>query len=483
MTRQRLFLLIAALLLIVLPWWSILAARAGLIVRSLEREGVPLVYVVPQQTQKLPGILIAHGFAGSKQLMLGYAHVLAHSGYAVMLWDFSGHGANPAPLKRFGLQQDLDVAYAALLEQPEVDPTRLGLLGHSMGSGAVMQAGIRNVERFTATVAISPTDAKVTPQAPHNLLFQAGSGEGHFIDNAKRLLQAAGGENQNLAEGQGRSLVVVPNTEHITILFSDVSHQAALRWLNASFNRSQTSNYTDDRMAWYGLHLLGWLVVLGAVAPTHTLVSHTRRTGKHPLRSWGGLFLAPLVAIVVLGLVSREGEIQSLGDLLVGGALGLWFFVAGLVWLGVLACLPRPTPRAIGLGLVLFLLLWVAFGSMAQVVWLQWWLIPARLKLWLLLSLACFPWFLASGVAQQGSRLGGRVAWWLGQSIALVGGLLLALYLLPQLGFIFLLLPIFPVVLAILSFAAVQLDEAWSYALGSALFFGWMIAAVFPLVA
>jgi hypothetical protein len=62
-----------------------------------------------------------------------------------------------------------------------------------------------------------------------------------------------------------------------------------------------------------------------------------------------------------------------------------------------------------------------------------------------------------------------------------VGGLFLALHLLPQLSFIFLLLPLFPPLMAILSFAAAQLDEVWSYALGSALFFGWMLAAAFPL--
>jgi hypothetical protein len=78
---------------------------------------------------------------------------------------------------------------------------------------------------------------------------------------------------------------------------------------------------------------------------------------------------------------------------------------------------------------------------MAQVLWLQWLLIPLRLKLWPLLSLACFPWFLASGMAQQGVGVGKRVLWWLGQSLALVGGFSLVLYLLPQLGFIFLLLP------------------------------------------
>jgi len=46
---------------------------------------------------------------------------------------------------------------------------------------------------------------------------------------------AAGGENENLAEEQGRSLVIIPNAEHITILFRDASHQAARRWLDATF--------------------------------------------------------------------------------------------------------------------------------------------------------------------------------------------------------------------------------------------------------
>ena len=46
----------------------------------------------------------------------------------------------------------------------------------------------------------------------------------------------------------------------------------------------------------------------------------------------------------------------------------------------MLARLPRPTLRAVGLGVLLFVILWIAFGAMAQVVWLQWWLIPIRLK-------------------------------------------------------------------------------------------------------
>ncbi|KAB8317840.1 alpha/beta hydrolase [Tolypothrix campylonemoides VB511288] len=479
MNRKRLLLAIAALLLIAFSWWGVITARTGLVVRSLEREGVPMLYFAPRNAQKIPGVLIAHGYAGSKQLMLGYAHVLAHAGYAVMLWDFNSHGANAKPLEGGSLQQNLDLAYAAILEQPEVDSSRLALLGHSMGSGAVMSAGIQNLNRFAATVAVSPTGANVTPSTPRNLQLQAGTWEGRFVANAQRLLRTAGGENKDLAAGRGRSLVVIPNAEHITILFRDASHQAAKKWLDATFGVQHSSNYVDYRMIWYFLHLLAWLALLGAVAPI--LHPTPDKLKVHQFRSWTGLVAAPFVASGVLALLSRGGDINSLGGLLVGGAVSIWFGAAGFVWLAVMSRLPRPTLRTVGLGVGLFVLLWVAFGAMAQVVWLQWWLIPARFQLFPLMSLACFPWFLASGVAQQGVGVGRRILWWLGQSVILVGGFILVLYLLPELGFIYLLLPLFPLVMSIFSYVASLFAEPWSYGIGSALLFGWILAAAFPL--
>ncbi|MBC7969336.1 MAG: alpha/beta fold hydrolase [Verrucomicrobia bacterium] len=482
MNYQRLALLLFAILLVVSSWLGIAFARSGLEVRSLQKEGIPLLYLAPQGANAVPGVLIAHGFAGSKQLMLGYGHVLAHAGYAVMLWDFDGHGANGTRLQHYELQQNLDVALQALLEQPQVDPGRLALLGHSMGSGIVMNAGIRNPDRFAATVAVSPTGANVTPQSPRNLQLQAGSGEGGFVGNAERLLAQAGGENTNLATGQGRELVIIPGVEHITILFSDGSHQAALRWLDATFGRTSDSQYRDRRMAWYGLHLLGWLIGLAAISP---LLTHPQLivTKIAPIRRWAGLTVAPLTATAGLVLLSQQFDLQNLGGVQVGGAVGVWFLIAGLTWLGVLARLPRPTFRAVGLGVLLFVILWVTFGAMAQVVWLQWWLIPIRLKVWLPIAIACFPWFLAAGIVQQNIGVGKRLLWWLGQSIALIGGFVLTLNFLPQLGFMFLLLPLFPPLMGILSLVAGLLNRAWVYAIGSALFFGWLLAAGFPLSA
>jgi hypothetical protein len=77
--------------------------------------------------------------------------------------------------------------------------------------------------------------------------------------------------------------------------------------------------------------------------------------------------------------------------------------------------------------------------------------------------------------------IGKRIVWWFAQSLALTVGLIVTLILVPDLSFLALILPIIPIVLAILSFASAQVRDAWSYAIASALFFGWTIAAVFPL--
>ncbi len=480
MKPARLLILIIAIILIVVSWWQVATAPHGLTVRRLERDGVPMLYLAPAGAQGAPGVLVAHGFAGSRQLMLAYGYTLAHAGYATLLWDFDGHGANARPLTQDSLQADLDAAYAVLIAQPEVDPGRLALLGHSMGSGAVMTAGIRNPERYAATIAVSPTDAAVTPDAPRNLLFQAGGWEGRFVGNAQRLLSEAGGAGEDFAGGRARRLTVIPYAEHISILFRGQSHRAVLDWLSNVFGEPRATAYTDRRIIWYGLSLLGWLLALAALAPVLRPAFPEQVAGPRWL-SWVALPVSALIASGMLALINPIVPLSSLGGLAVGGAVGLWFLVAGLIWLPSIRSLRRPAVVDLAWGVGLFAVLTLAFGVMAQSVWLPWWLNLPRLARWPLLSLACFPWFLAAGMAQRGASAGVRALWWLAQSIAVVGGLFLALALVPSLGFLLLLLPLMPLLLGILAVAGAASGRAWAYGLGGALFIGWIIAAVFPL--
>ncbi len=479
--KRRLALIAIALILILASWWQVTAPARGLTVRRLTQDGMPLLYLAPPRAERVPAVLIAHGFAGSKQLMLGYGYVLAQAGYAALLWDFGGHGANGGPLARTGLQADVDRAYATLVAQPEVDPGRVAIVGHSMGSGAAMAAGIRDANRYAATVAISPTGAEVTPLAPRNLLLQAGSWEGRFVANATGLLQAAGGPGEDFAAGRARQLIVIPNAEHISILFRNESHRAVLDWVNRAFGQQRTTPYVDRRILWYLLHLAGWLLVILAAGPT---IRPKAAAALPPLgwRPWLGLALAALASSLALGLLNRVTPLQTLGGILVGGAVGLWFLFAGLGWL-----LPagrrkrRPTGADLAWGGLLFVLFSLAFGAMAQAVWVQWWLIPARLVRWPVLALLCLPWCLAAGLVQARARGWQRLLWWAGQSVALLAGLYLALLLAPSLGFLILLMPLLPVLLAILALAGAAVDRAWAYGIGGALFLGWVIAAVFPL--
>jgi dienelactone hydrolase len=497
-----------------LAWLMVWRAGDGLVVRPLTQDGIPMRLIAPEGASPAPGVIIAHGFSGSQQLMLGFAYTLAHAGYATLLVDFDGHAANPAPLGgdlargAAALQANMDAAYAALIAQPEVDGRRLALLGHSMGSGAVMTAGITDPERYQATVAVSPTDAAVTATEPRNLLLQAGQLEPQFAANAEDLLVRAGGANTDFADGRARSFQLIPSVEHITILFSPTAHQTAVSWLGQTFGRPTTVAYTDVRMVWYLVQLAAWLVLVMAATPAirqPRITADNRRSPWHVL----GLLVAPLMATAVLWLANQITAVGQLGGILIAGAQALWFLVFGLVWLALgwrwrrggetrrlrasegaqSSISPSPHLSISHLSisnllraLAIFAFLWLAFGLMAQVVWLPWFLIPARLLRWPLLALAFLPWLLAAGWAQQGASTGKRIGWWLGQSVVLMVGLGTAVLLVPSLFFLVLVLPVLPLVLGIMALVGGAVDDPWAYGLGNALFFAWLLLALFPLV-
>jgi pimeloyl-ACP methyl ester carboxylesterase len=472
------------ILLIALAWWQVLGATRGLAITNLTEEGVPLRFVAPEGGQDLPGVVIAHGFSGSRQLMLAYAYTLAREGYGVMLLDFDGHGANGTPPDREGgsLQADLAVAAAALAAQPAVDASRLSLLGHSMGSGVVMSAAVDDPEAYQATVAVSPTGADVTPDRPRNIQFQAGTLEAPFLRNAEGLLAAAGGANSDFAGGRARALVVVPNVEHITILFSRTSHQAALDWLNASLARPAATVSADTRMIWYGLHLVGWLLLAASIRPLLPAAPTPPAQVRRRPWFWAGMIAAALAASGLLAVLGRVINVGGLGGMLIAGPIALWFLIFGTVWLVAGFRPPRPTPGDLAWGLALFALLWLAFGLMGQIVWLNWLLIPERLIRWPFLAAAALPWLLATGLLIERSGVGGRAGWWLAQSAVIAAGLGLAVVLVPGLSFVILILPVLPILLGIMLVAGSLVGRPWSFAIGNALFFGWTLAAVFPLV-
>ncbi len=480
---------ITGLLLVVFSYLQLGAATRGLS-SSIMRSTEPALHILSPEgvpPGDRPLVLIAHGFSGSAVLMRGFALTLAHAGYTAVLWDFDGHGTNPRSMpsgaQDDALQANADVALTALQERGYGDRDRVAILGHSMGSGVALAFGQEH-PGTAATIAVSPVGRRVTPELPRNLLLMAGELEPRFVRSAEERLAEAGGSGGDHAAGTARGLVVIPGVEHVSILFSPTAHATARDWLDATFGlQPGARDYTDRRMLWYGLGLLGSLLLGAALAP---LVAEpaTIPTSRRPL--WWRLAAmagGALLGTLILWLAGQAGlGLSGLLGLQVGGYLLVWFGVAGLLSLLLLWTRPsRPSRRAVLGGLMAFALLWLGVGLLGQLVWLSWLLIPRRLLLWPLGALLLLPWFLAAGETVRGARIWGRIGWWLVYSVVLLAGMYLALSLSPGLGFIFLIMPLFPIILGLHALAAGPYRGSWPLAISGALFVSWLLLSVFPL--
>ena len=190
-----------------------------------------------------------------------------------------------------------------------------------------------------------------------------------------------------------------------------------------------------------------------------------------------------LGATLILWLASKLGlGLQSMLGLLVGGYLVIWFGVAGLIgWLLSGIQLERLTRKAILGGLLVFGGLWLGVGLLGNFVWLPWLLIARRLFLWPVGSVLLLPWFFIMGALYNRVSWQGKIGLWLAQSFILLSSLFLALRLSSELGFLSLILPLFPIILGLHAIAVALQRDNWAFALSGALFTSWIILAVFPL--
>lgn len=103
---------------------------------------------LPAEQGNFPGVLLCHGFASCKEEFMALPHNLCREGFAVLSFDYSGHGESTGHrgyVSENGHLDDTLRAYQALIDRPEVDVQRTALVGHSLGTAAVL--------RFLATSA------------------------------------------------------------------------------------------------------------------------------------------------------------------------------------------------------------------------------------------------------------------------------------------------------------------------------------------
>jgi dienelactone hydrolase len=237
---------------------------------------------VPPPSVPVPGVVVAHGYMANLGMVeLPLVVPLVRQGLVVLSLDRLGHGRSGGELwprpPRVSRLQDFDPglqrAIRYLRSQPFVDGSRIGLIGHSDGSRAVIMAACADWS-IAAAVAISSTLHPVdwvNDVVPKDLLLIYGTDE-RFVtpaDEETLFMRATDGHRPdpgvllgNLTAGDAREMLLVPGVGHVSALYSERVVERALQWLDQALTVQHPGKYRPMVPAFRGLaiSLAGWLL-------------------------------------------------------------------------------------------------------------------------------------------------------------------------------------------------------------------------------
>jgi predicted alpha/beta-hydrolase family hydrolase len=278
---------LAAVALVAVALLRLESAGEGVAVtrHAIGRIPVTAFAPLPAAGAPRPVVVVAHGFAGSQQLMQPFALTLARRGWLVLTFDFPGHGRNPVPMA--GGLVDFAASTRALLDAlgevavaartwPGGDG-RVVLLGHSMASDIVIRRAMADPS-VVATVALSAYSPVVTAAAPRNLLVVDGALEPRMLhEEGLRIAGLAlGGARAvegrtygEFAAGSARRFALADGVEHISVLYSREAQLEALDWFERALGTPPPQSgrrYVDARGGWLALLYLGLVALAWPLA-------------------------------------------------------------------------------------------------------------------------------------------------------------------------------------------------------------------------
>ncbi len=505
-TRLNLFLALIAGLAIGAALLELQAATAGVLVTSLDIDGTPATLYRPASGAVGPMVVIAHGFAGSQQLMQSFALTFARNGYAAMTFDFPGHGRNPVPLT--GSITDPNGATRTLVDSltrvarvaGKYGDGRLAVLGHSMASDIVVRFAEQSPQ-VTATIAVSMFSPAVTATSPRDLLIIVGDWESMLKREALRALNLAtapavgreGVTYGDFAGGTARRVAFSAHVEHASVLYSEQSMKEAVSWLDQAFDVARpAAPRIDARGPWILLLIAGVVLLAKPLAHWLPRVAVPRIGADLP---WRRLWVPLVVPMIATPLILRVVPTHFL-PVLVGDYLAAHFTLYGAITAVCLRGLRRPNAASIWRAAPVSLLLAaslavIAYGFIALVWPINAFVtsfLPGRERALLILVMLagtlCYflsdEWMTRGEHPARGAYLASKFAFLISLSIAVALDL-------ERLFFLIIIIPII-----VLFFLVYGLFSRWAYqrtghpfvaGFANAIAFAWAIGVTFPLLA
>ncbi len=387
-----------AVILIVLSLGVLEAARNDVVIEPLYVGATPVTKYAQTDAQG-PTVLIAHGFAGSQQMMQGYALPLARAGYQVYTFDFLGHGRHTKPMS--GDVNALDGTTRLLMDQTiavlnglTAGSEPVALLGHSMATDILVRVA-RERDDIGPVVLISAFSQVIDGAFPQDLLLVTGSWEpglrGFALEAAQMVDPAATEGETVVADDVRRRAVVGPLTEHVSILQSRAGRAEAVAWIDGFYERQSDLHILPTGTAILGL-LAGIVLLFRPIArrmPQRQFVS--------PELNWKQTAILLGLPAVLTAFVAVPLTPEFL-PVLVADYLGLHLFIYAVMQLVVLWFFGVRGGPFNGFAVILILMWCAVFGALLDRYVANFW--PTSQRLWIIavLTLGAIPYMLADTI-------------------------------------------------------------------------------------
>ncbi|KAB2858695.1 MAG: alpha/beta fold hydrolase [Anaerolineae bacterium] len=143
-------------------------------------------FVPPRADLNGATVLLVHGHGGSRLDYMNIAPFLVREGYGLLMFDLRASGTSEGEIVTMGCKEvwDVEAAFDFLTQQPEVNPDRIAIFGHSMGGTGAIRAMTRLPQArvliasaaystFAATVADGVKQVRPFPAFPiANIIVQ-----------------------------------------------------------------------------------------------------------------------------------------------------------------------------------------------------------------------------------------------------------------------------------------------------------------------
>ena len=391
----RLLRITVALVLIVGSVAVLEGARLGVEIRPLTVGETPVTaYGLPGADG--PVVVVAHGFAGSRQMMQGYALPLARAGYRVFSFDFLGHGRHPLPMSGdvtavTGTTRLLMAQTDAVIDAVADGRATVALLGHSMATDVLARVAAERHD-IGPVVLISAFSKAITAGTPRNLLMITGAWEPGLREaalRAVRLVSPGSLEGQTVTAGPiVRRADVAPLADHVSILQNRAARTAAVNWIDRAYGHS--ADTTVWATGWAILGLFGGLMLIfgglaRALPPADSIPGRL---------TWRQVAVAAVLPALLAPLVAVPAN-PNLLPVLVADYLALHLALFGLVQLALIRWWRLPVGR---ISVTAFLMVagWCClFGLALDRYVANFWPTPGRFWIIAVMALGAVPFMVA----------------------------------------------------------------------------------------